>query len=425
MKRLILISGLIISLFLISSVKVAAVKSSSLSQLHQAPGFMGIKGIDLITPSGEKFFITGTNLGNWLNPEGYMFGFKRTGSPRKIDELFRELAGPEATDNFWDSFRQNYITRQDIEFIANTGANTVRMPFHYKLFTSEPYMGSTDSDMGFEMMDSVVNWCKDNNLYLILDMHDVPGGQTGDNIDDSYGYPWFFRSKKSQQQYFDIWKRIATRYALEPVILGYELMNEPIAHYFDDKSELNAMLEPVYKQAVATIRSVDTNHIILLGGAQWNSIFDPFSDFDFDPLIMYTCHRYGGDASREAIGSFIDFRDRSGRPMYMGEIGHNTMEWQKDFVRVMKEANIGYTFWPYKKCKDSCMMGINMPADWDLIVNYSEGPHESFEEIRNNMPDRAKVRAAMNEYLENIKFKNCTPIGDYIRSMSLTPPQAY
>ena len=26
-------------------------------------------------------------------------------------------------------------------------------------------------------------------LYVILDMHDAPGGQTGDNIDDSYGYP--------------------------------------------------------------------------------------------------------------------------------------------------------------------------------------------------------------------------------------------
>lgn len=33
--------------------------------------FMRISGTDLITSKGQKFFIKGTNLGNWLNPEGY------------------------------------------------------------------------------------------------------------------------------------------------------------------------------------------------------------------------------------------------------------------------------------------------------------------------------------------------------------------
>ena len=40
--------------------------------------FIRIDGQNLIAPGGEKFFIKGTNLGNWLNPEGYMFLFKKT-----------------------------------------------------------------------------------------------------------------------------------------------------------------------------------------------------------------------------------------------------------------------------------------------------------------------------------------------------------
>ena len=191
---------------------------------------MTIKGHDLIKPNGEKLFIQGTNLGNWLNPEGYMFGFSRTNSAWMIDLLFKEAVGPDFTAEFWQQFKDNYVTKADIDFIASQGANTIRLPFNYKLFTDEDYMGQTGQKDGYERIDSVVSWCKANGLYLILDMHDCPGGQTGDNIDDGHGYPWLFESEKSQQLFCDIWCEIANRYKEETIILGYELMNEPIAH---------------------------------------------------------------------------------------------------------------------------------------------------------------------------------------------------
>ena len=77
--------------------------------------------------------------------------------------------------------------------------------------------------------------CRNAGLYLILDMHDAPGGQTGDNIDDSYGYPWLLENEDCQKQFVDIWVNIASRYKEEPVILGYDLMNEPIAPYFENR----------------------------------------------------------------------------------------------------------------------------------------------------------------------------------------------
>lgn len=387
-----------------------------------ASNFVTIKGENLMDANGKKLYIVGTNLGNWLNPEGYMFDFKKTNCEWMINDMVCELAGPDFAREFWQAFKDNYITEADIAYIKQTEANTIRLPFNYKLFTREDYMGKNDETEGFKQMDKVIDWCRKYDLHLILDMHDCPGGQTGDNIDNGHGYPWLFESEASQQLFCQIWQKIASRYKDEPVILGYELMNEPIATMFSDslRAALNAKLEPLYKRATKAIREVDLNHIILLGGAQWNGNFEPFSDWKFDDKIMYTCHRYGGEPTKAAIQSIIDFRDKTKLPMYMGEIGHNTDQWQADFCATMKKANIGYTFWPYKKIDGSCMMGIKKPADWDsTIVKFAEADRSSFDAIRKARTDQEKGKKLLMEFVENAKQKNCVPQTGYILSMGL------
>ena len=92
-----------------------------------AEGFLRVKGKDIVDARGEKFFIRGTNLGHWLNPEGYMFGFKKCSSAHFMDEMFKQLVGPEETAKFWRAFKDSYITEADIAFVARTGSNTVRL----------------------------------------------------------------------------------------------------------------------------------------------------------------------------------------------------------------------------------------------------------------------------------------------------------
>ncbi len=252
-------------------------------------------------------------------------------------------------------------------------------------------------------------------------MHDAPGGQTGDNIDDSYGYPWLFESEKSQQLFIDIWVKIARYYKDEPVILGYDLINEPIAPYFENMEELNAKLEPLYKRAVSAIREVDKNHVILLGGAQWNSNFKMFGEEPFDDNLMYTCHRYGGEPTAEAIKEFIGFRDKVNRPMYMGEIGHNTNEWMSSFVKTMEENNIGWHFWPYKKLGGSSFVSIPTPENWDIVVDFVEADRSSYKTIREARPVQEIARKAMLDFIENCKFENNNINKDYIQALGLNP----
>lgn len=382
-----------------------------------------VDGPNLVEPNGERLFIRGTNLGNWINPEGYMFGFSRVNSAHFIDAMFREAVGPDATDAFWSAFKENYVTEADIAFIASTGANVIRLPFHYKLFTDEDYMGLYSAQDGFAIVDRVVEWCRKYDLYVILDMHDAPGGQTGDNIDDSYGYPWLLVSPESQAKYADIWRRIADHYKNEPQILGYDLLNEPIAPYFgEDMAMLNSNLKALYRLGFDAIRESDPHHIVMLGGAQWNGNFEPLEDCNFDEQVMYTCHRYGGGTSADAIRSFIDFRDRVNRPMYMGEIGHNTYEWMASFCRTMEENNIGYTFWPYKKIGGSSWVGFAAPKGWEAIILFAESSRASYQQIREareSVGGISRLQAAMEALVEAVKFENCSIDKEYIGALGL------
>ena len=410
----------VLFLFLLSLFFIC--KASSIKEQSNKNLFLGIKNQHVITPDGKPFLIQGINLGNWLNPEGYMFLFKDVSSYRLIDQAFREMVGSDFTDQFWKAFKDNYITREDIAYIKQTGMNSIRLPFHYKSFTEEDYMGLKSNQDGFARIDSVIKWCKEEGLYIILDMHDAPGGQTGDNIDDSYGYPWLFESEESQQLFCEIWKKIANRYKDEPAILGYDLLNEPIATHFNNKEEINKHLVPVYKKGIESIRSVDKNHIILLGGAQWNSNFTMFDEKAIDSKMMYTCHRYWCDTLQTNLQDFVDFRTKVNLPLYMGETGENTDEWVGAFRRLMERNNMGWHFWPYKKMeKTSCMVRINKPANWDLIIQYTQQPRNNFNEIRAARPDQALVKQAMLELLENMKFANCLKNPGYIEALGMKP----
>ena len=49
--------------------------------LAQQKAFVHTKGKQVLFPDGKEFIMRGTNLGNWLVPEGYMFKFKDANSP--------------------------------------------------------------------------------------------------------------------------------------------------------------------------------------------------------------------------------------------------------------------------------------------------------------------------------------------------------
>lgn len=385
----------------------------------QSPKFISVKGKEIIGTDGKPFLMKGTNLGNWLVPEGYMFKFKHATSPRLINQTLTELIGPDEVKNFWKKYLDNYITAADIHYLKTIGMNSLRVPFDYRLFTDEEYMGGRGEARGFQLLDKVISWCKKEGLYVLLDMHCAPGGQTGDNIDNGWGYPFLFDHAASRQLTIDVWQKIAKRYKNETTVLGYDLLNEPIAHYFDAE-HFNPLLEPLYKQITKVIRASDPNHLIFLGGAQWNSNFNVFGE-PFDKKLVYTFHKYWTATTVDVIQDYINFRDKYNVPIYCGETGENKDEWVTNFRVLLEQHNIGWHFWPYKKMENKAgIVEFKMPEHYSEIIQYADTAKKNFEAIRKLRPaSMANIKKALDDFLINCTYSHCTPNEGYIKALGL------
>lgn len=380
--------------------------------------FVHTRGQILVAPDGKPLLLRGTNLGNWMEPEGYMFGFDGgPQSPREIEAFFNQLVGPEAAAKFWQEYRDAYITEDDMRFLHQTGINSVRIPIHYKFFVA-------GDDEGFRLLDRVVAWAHKYGIYVILDMHCAPGGQTGTNIDDSWGYPWLYTSPAAQQQLIRIWHRIAAHYASNPTVLGYDLLNEPIPHY-PRLQKYNPDLEPIYKRLAAAIRQVDPNHVLILGGAQWDSNFAVFGP-PFDKNVMYTFHKYWTAPTKDVIQPYLDFRSRYNVPIWLGESGENTDQWISTFRQTLESNNVGWAFWPYKKMDaPSAFVSWPKPQYWDEIVAFAKlgsntGDAEKLIAAR---PSLEHSRIALQQILLNIRLSHCRVNQGYLRALELQVPQ--
>ena len=406
--------------------------------------FIRIDGFDLVQPNGEKFFIKGTNLGHWLNPEGFMMLFEESASSyRHIDEALKEMVGEAVVDSFWRDFQRYYITREDIRYIRQTGLNTIRLPFHYRLINDEPFMGYASKQHGYEVLDSCIRWCREEGLYVVLDLHVAPGGQTGINIDDSYGYPWLLTTESHKQQLCDIWRELAEHYRDETAILGYDLLNEPVASSFfeSDSTMLDRELELLLQRVVKAVREVDQNHIVMVSGTMWGQNYGIFHSWDYDSKLMFTCHRYHSATTPDGIQDFLDYRNKFQRPFYMGETGLEPDPWIADFLKMLEEQNIGWTLWPYKKMgrkvpvgtqpdnpwasysrwSTTSMLNIPTPSAWERLVEYTAADRATYEQMRDSRPDQDTVRVALTEYIENLKFRNCEINRSYIEAMGMKP----
>ena len=167
-----------------------------------------------------------------------------------------------------------------------------------------------------------------------------------------------------------IWTRIARHYSTDHTVLGYDLINEPLPGG-PLLNTYRSFLEPLYKRIVASVRTVDRNHVVILGGGNWDMEFSVFGA-PFDKNVMYTFHRYKAPPTTATIQPYLDFRDKYNVPIWLGESGENTDAWIATFRQLMETNNISWAFWPYKKMDStSSPVTFAQPPHWDEIKNFA------------------------------------------------------
>jgi endoglucanase len=367
-----------------------------------------IDGRKFVAPDGRVLHLKGISLGNWLMPEGYMFKFEVAKAPNQIYAAFDRLLGAEKAGAFWKQYRDTYVAEDDIRFIKSVGFNMVRIPLYWNLFMKPD--GTIDGE-GWALLDRVLGWIKDAGLYAIVDLHAAPGGQTGINHDDGPGYPLMFYVPRDRDLTVRLWRAIADRYKGNPTILGYDLLNEPIAPYHDIDT-LNPRLEPFFKRVTEAIRAVDPGRIVFLAAGQWSSNFDMFGP-PFAPNLAYTYHSFWASTKRDSIQRHLNFSARYNVPLFLGETGELTDDWNEGFRKLHETHGIGWSFWTYKNLDStSTAVSIQRPEKWNELVAYVDG-------VTATRPSEELITKATQQYLDGVPIGKANVRWSYLASLGL------
>ncbi|MBT1688045.1 cellulase family glycosylhydrolase [Dawidia soli] len=389
-------------------------------------GFLHTQDQKIVNEKGQEVILRGVGLGGWMLQEGYMLRVRSEGQQQHvIRRRLEELIGKERTDAFYTGWLANHTRKADIDSLAAWGFNSVRLPMHYNLYTlpvdQEPTPGAnTWLDQGFAMTDSLLQWCKANKLYLILDLHAAPGGQGNDlNISDrDPAKPSLWQSVHNQQKMIALWRKLAERYADEPYIGAYDIINEPNWGFEspDDKNgcaeQKNEPLKKLMVDITAAIREVDKKHIIIIEGNCWgnnyNGIFPPW-----DNNTVVSFHKYWNNNETTDIQKFLDIRQRYNVPVWLGESGENSNVWFRDAIHLMESNHIGWAWWPLKKLGANNPLEVKVPAGYEQILDYWAG--------KGPKPTPEEAYPAITALTENLRIENNIYHRDVVDAMIRQP----
>lgn len=378
-----------------------------------ADGFLKVSGTKIVNDKNEEVILRGMGLGGWHVPEGYMFQMSSFANAAwEIRNKIVEVVGPQNTDTFFTAFRANFVTRKDIERLAELGFNSVRMPMHFQFFVSQS-APDVWIESGFVVMDSLLRWCGDNKIYLILDLHAAPGGQSANNISDyNPSLPSLWELESNRTLTVALWKKLATRYADQPWIGGYDILNEPAWNLGTG----NVPLRNLYLSITAAIRQVDTNHIIFAEGNWYATDFGGLTPA-WDKNLVYSFHKYWNANDMGAINYLLALRSSENRPLWLGESGENSNPWFTDCISLMEANKIGWSWWTIKKFEDIAgPFSVPITPDFDNLLKYWKG--------QTSKPSAAVAMKALMGMAEGLKLQNCVFRPDVIDALIRQPRES-
>lgn len=298
------------------------------------------------------------------------------------------LSGWFQQDNV-QSVQFTRYTKQDFENIKSLGCDAIRLPIALHEMTDGAPSYNLDPIFG-TLLNQIMDWAEELEIYLIIDNHSFdPTGNTELSIENILT---------------KVWPALAEICKERSEYIIYEIKNEP--HDIAD-----ADWGAIQGNVIDAIREVDQTHAIVVGPANWNSLwnlpnlpeyeddnliytfhfYDPFLfthqgaswvgpsmtnvtdiPFPYDETTMpvmpaeyagtwigsgYDDYSANGNVDRIhfLIDKVADFKATRNVPVYCGEFGvyqpnsdeQDRVYWYEQVRNYLEEKGIGWTIWDY------------------------------------------------------------------------------
>ncbi|WP_312103059.1 cellulase family glycosylhydrolase [Lachnoclostridium sp.] len=319
--------------------------------------FLKVVGSKVINGLGENIIFRGVNLGGWLIQESWMCPV--SGEDRKwanLDTLnvLKKRFTEEEVQEIFDTYQDHWITETDIKIIFELGCNVLRVPFWYRNFMADEegtwIHENFDKNPGFKRIDWIIQMAERYGMYVILDLHGCPGGQSMDHCCGTLARNSLYTNAVCQESMKKLWVAIANRYKDTSTIAAYDIMNEPQNNtgyegensYDPWKQESWEMTNQIYDSMIKAIRDTGDNHIITVEGI-WrvSNLPDP-REMGWTNM-MYQTHLYDDDQGfKQWVEDMAATMSKYGVAGYIGEFQN------LNGIKMCEENNISWTTWSYK-----------------------------------------------------------------------------
>lgn len=249
---------------------------------------------------------------------------------------------------------------QRVADIASVGANSIRV-----VLASGDHPEGWGRVSGGELT-SIIDWCKENKLVAILEVHDSTG--SGEN----QGVP-------GPQVAVDYWKSAEIKEAIvgQEAYIWINIANEAFGNSMSEATDASNW-RTFYTGAVAELRAAGLKHTLVVDAPNWGQDYrwimrdgtEPTDVFNADPEknTVFSVHMYDVYGQASTITTYFDNFMQKGLPLIVGEFAadHGSGK-DVDEATIMAQAEargLGYLGWSWDG-NSADLSSLDIVNNWD------------------------------------------------------------
>jgi len=268
------------------------------------------------------------------------------------------------------------LIKEHFAMLKKWGANVVRIPVHpsaWRKHGKKNYLA---------MLDQIVIWANDLNIYVILDWHSI-GNLKSEMFQNASYYT-------TSGETYDFWRTVSERYAAVHVVAFYELFNEPTV--FNGRLGVVSWDEwkKINEEMITIVQAHNPNAICLVAGFNWAFDLKPVAAAPIDKNnIAYVSHPYpmkvGAPYEANWDKEFGFVADKY--PVFATEIGYQLSTDKGAHIPVIDDGSYGKRITDYFGKKKISWVAWVFDPDWapQLIVDWSYEPTMQGKHFRDVM----------------------------------------